>query len=54
MRYNSTLKNKLMFVLANKRARKFYEKCGFEKTEDFLDDTIDGRVIRDIRYVRRL
>ena len=37
----------------NKRARKFYEKCGFEKTEDYLDDIIDGKAIRDIRYIRR-
>lgn len=37
----------------NTRARKFYEKCGFEKTEDYIDDIIDGKAIRDIRYIRR-
>ena len=29
---------------------KNYEKYGFEVTEDIIEDTIDGKVLRDIRY----
>ena len=29
---------------------KNYEKYGYEVTEDIIEDTIDGKVLRDIRY----
>ena len=38
----------------NYRARRFYEKFGFVKTEDVIEDEIGGRRVREIRYVRKL
>lgn len=35
----------------NVRARRFYEKIGFLPTDDFLDDIIGGKKLREIRYV---
>ena len=35
----------------NERARRFYEKFGFSVTDDFLDDNIGGRDLREIRYI---
>lgn len=35
----------------NIRARHFYEKQGFSLTEDFLDDDIGGKKLREVRYV---
>lgn len=38
----------------NRNARGFYEKCGFEATEDIIEDTIDGKILRDIRYRKKV
>ncbi|MDD4074729.1 MAG: GNAT family N-acetyltransferase [Eubacteriales bacterium] len=35
----------------NLRARSFYEKLGFSPTGDYLDDTIGGKDLREIRYI---
>lgn len=35
----------------NVRARLFYEKISFLSTDDFFDDTIGGKELREIRYV---
>jgi len=35
----------------NTRARVFYERFGFLPTDDFLDDNIGGRDLREVRYV---
>ncbi len=35
----------------NKRARQFYERFGFRPSGDFLEDTIGGRKLREVRYV---
>ncbi len=35
----------------NIRARHFYEQYGFLPTNDFLDDTIGGKNLREVRYV---
>lgn len=44
--------NIFLWVLEeNARARRFYEKFGFAVTDDFLDDNIGGRGVREIRYV---
>ena len=37
----------------NHRARKFYEKYGFECTHDYLEDCIGGKNLREVRYVYR-
>ena len=34
----------------NYRARKFYEKCGFVATDNYLDDNIGGKELREIQY----
>jgi len=35
----------------NIRARNFYRQYGFLQTDDFLDNTIGGKNLREIRYV---
>lgn len=35
----------------NERARRFYENFGFVPTDDFLDDNIGGRDLREVRYI---
>jgi len=35
----------------NVRARRFYERFGFAATDDFLNDRIGGRDLREIRYI---
>ena len=37
----------------NDRARRFYEKCGFSCTGEYLDDNIGGKALREVRYVFR-
>lgn len=42
-------KNILLWVLEeNIRARKFYEKHGFVLTDEFMDDNIGGRDVREL------
>lgn len=44
--------NIFLWVLeANMRARHFYEQFGFLATDDFLDDNIGGKDLREIRYI---
>ena len=38
----------------NVRARHFYEGYGFLKTDDYLNDNIGGKEVREVRYVYRL
>ena len=35
----------------NQRARKFYEKNGFENSEIFLNDNIGGKELREVIYL---
>jgi len=35
----------------NIRARHFYEHFGFSLTDDFLDDNIGGKNLREVRYI---
>lgn len=35
----------------NERARRFYENFGFVPTDDFLDDNVGGRDLREVRYI---
>ncbi|MBR6223540.1 MAG: GNAT family N-acetyltransferase [Lachnospiraceae bacterium] len=35
----------------NQRARAFYERFGFECTDDYLEDCIGGKKLREVRYV---
>ena len=35
----------------NVRARHFYESLGFSKTEDYLNNKIGGKDVREVRYV---
>lgn len=45
-------KNVFLWVLEeNSRARKFYEKMGFTLADDYLDDNIGGKNLREIRYI---
>ena len=37
----------------NVRARHFYESYGFSKTDDYLNDNIGGKEVREVRYVYR-
>lgn len=42
----------ILWVLEeNQRARKFYEKNGFVCTDNFLDDNIGGKNLREIMYI---
>lgn len=34
----------------NKRARRFYEKAGFILSNDYLEDMIGGKVLREVQY----
>ena len=44
-------RNIFLWVLEkNLRARKFYEKEGFSMSDDYLDDNIGGKDVREIRY----
>lgn len=36
----------------NIRARRFYERFGFWETDDYLEDCIGGKDLREIRYIR--
>ncbi len=48
-------KNILLWVLEdNHRARRFYEKNGFTAADDFLDDEIGGKKLREIMYIRSI
>lgn len=38
----------------NHRARKFYEKFGFVRSERYLDDNIGGKKLREVQYVYRI
>lgn len=38
----------------NERARSFYEKCGFKLDDDYLEDVIAGKELREVRYVLKL
>lgn len=41
----------LLWVLEeNLRARRFYEKYGFQKTDSVLQDNIGGRPLREVQY----
>ena len=47
-------RNIFVWVLEeNLRARKFYEKEGFVMTDVYLDDSIGGKDVREIRYIYR-
>lgn len=35
----------------NLRARRFYEKMGFVHTGEYLDNTIGGKALREVRYL---
>jgi ribosomal protein S18 acetylase RimI-like enzyme len=44
----------LIWVLEdNFRARRFYEKHGFIKTEEYMNDVIGGKELREVMYLRR-
>jgi ribosomal protein S18 acetylase RimI-like enzyme len=44
----------LLWVLdENRRARRFYEKNGFIPTDEYLDNIIGGKTIREIMYIRK-
>lgn len=46
--------NILLWVLEeNKRARRFYEKNGFNCSEVFLNDNIGGKELREVMYFYR-
>lgn len=38
----------------NARARHFYEKHGFSCTDEYMDASIGGKVLREVRYFRSL
>ena len=38
----------------NNRARHFYERCGFLKAADVIEEKIGGKNVREIRYVRKV
>lgn len=45
-------KNIFLWVLRdNIRARCFYERFGFLRTDDYLDDNIGGKELQEIRYI---
>ena len=35
----------------NIAAKKFYEHLGFLQTEDYLDNTIGGKDLREVRFI---
>ena len=42
----------LLWVLEeNHRARSFYERCGFIPTDEFRDDSIGGKILREKMYI---
>lgn len=44
----------LLWVLEdNHRARRFYEKHGFVCTDDYMDDELGGKPLREVMYIRR-
>ena len=44
--------NIFLWVLAeNIRARHFYEQFGFLQADDFLEDNIGGKDLREVRYI---
>ena len=44
----------ILWVLEdNHRARSFYEKYGFICTDDFMDDVIGGKKLREVMYILR-
>ncbi|WP_130863231.1 GNAT family N-acetyltransferase [Bacilliculturomica massiliensis] len=46
--------NLFLWVLEeNLKARHFYEKAGFLMTDDYLDDNIGGKELREICYIYR-
>ncbi|MGN0413467.1 MAG: GNAT family N-acetyltransferase [Lachnospiraceae bacterium] len=45
-------KNLFLWVLEdNIRARHFYEQFGFLQADDFLEDNIGGKDLREVRYI---
>lgn len=45
----------LLWVLEeNRRARRFYEKCGFRPAGDVMEQEIGGRRLREVLYRRRV
>ena len=45
----------LLWVLEdNIRARNFYERCGFILTDEFRDDSIGGKLLREKMYIYRI
>ena len=48
-------KNIFLWVLMdNIRARNFYERFGFSRTDDYLDDNIGGKELQEIRYIYKI
>ena len=44
----------ILWVLEdNYRARRFYEKYGYICTDDFMDDVIGGKKLREVMYILR-
>lgn len=44
--------NIFLWVLEeNIRARHFYEQFGFTLTDDFMEDQIGGKDLREVRYI---
>ncbi len=42
----------MLWVLeGNTRARRFYEKAGFVCTDEYLDDNIGGKALREVMYI---
>lgn len=44
----------LWMLEENHRARKFYEKFGFIRSDRYLDDNIGGKKLRGVQYVYRI
>lgn len=45
-------KNIFLWVLSdNIRARYFYERFGFLRTDDYLNDNIGGKELQEVRYI---
>lgn len=48
-------KNIFLWVLRdNIRARCFYERFGFSRTDGYLDDNIGGKELQEIRYIYKI